>query len=66
MVDDLIRQIEARGYQWDVSNTARIIEARIWKWPNVVGRYRPNTLEPIEDMLKKACDEAGIELSEDN
>ena len=59
-VDDLIRQIESKGFQWDVGHTGCNLEARIWDWPNVIGRYRPKSLETLKDMLIGACIDAGI------
>lgn len=53
-VDDLISELEARGLGWSLDNTGRLIEARVWDWPEVVGRYRPHTVEPLADMLAKA------------
>ena len=53
-VDDLIAELEVRGLGWSLDNTGRLIEARVWDWPNVVGRYRPNTVEPLAKMLAEA------------
>lgn len=52
--DGLICWLENRGFGWSLDHTGRMIEARIWDWPNVIGRYRPNTVEPLADMLRKA------------
>ena len=52
--DGLICWLEKRGYGWSLDHTGNLIEARIWQWPNVVGRYRPNTVEPLADMLRGA------------
>ena len=52
--DDLISWLEARGYGWSLDHTGRLIEARIWDWPFVIGRYRPNSVEPLADMLRGA------------
>jgi hypothetical protein len=52
--DGLICWLEKRGYGWSLDHTGRLIEARIWDWPNVIGRYRPNTVEPLADMLRGA------------
>ena len=52
--DSLVCWIEKRGYGWSLDHTGRLIEARIWDWPNVIGRYRPNTVEPLADMLRGA------------
>lgn len=52
--DGLICWLEKRGYGWSLDHTGNLIEARIWQWPNVIGRYRPNTVEPLADMLRGA------------
>ena len=52
--DGLICWLENRGYGWSLDHTGRMIEARIWDWPNVIGRYRPHTVEPLADMLRGA------------
>lgn len=52
--DELIQWLEARGFGWSLDRTARLIEARIWEWPNVVGRHRPAKIEPLADMLRGA------------
>ena len=52
--DELIQWLEARGFGWSLDRTARMIEARIWDWPNVVGRYRTAKVEPLADMLRAA------------
>lgn len=59
-VDDLIRQIESKGLQWDVGHTGFNLEARLWDWPDVIGRYRPKYLTSLESMLVGACLDAGI------
>lgn len=53
-VDELISELEARGLGWSLDNTGRLIEARVWGWPEVVGRYRPHTVEPLAQMLATA------------
>ena len=53
-VDDLIAELEARGLGWSLDNTGRLIEARVWDWPHVVGRYRPHDIEPLAKMLSEA------------
>lgn len=58
--DLLIFEIELIGLQWDVGNTGINIEARIWNWPDVIGRYRPNKTEDLHMMLKKACIDAEL------
>lgn len=53
-VDQLIQELEARGLGWSLDNTGRLIEARVWHWPNVIGRYCPNAVEPLAKMLSEA------------
>lgn len=53
-VDTLIAALESRGLGWSLDNTGRLIEARVWDWPHVIGRYRPNTTEPLAKMLAEA------------
>ena len=52
--DELIQWLEARGFGWSLDHTGHMIEARIWDWPTVVGRYRPAKVEPLADMLRGA------------
>ena len=52
--DDLIAVLERYGLGWSLDHTGNLIEARVWDWPNVVGRYRPTSVEPLRDMLAKA------------
>lgn len=52
--DQLIGWLESRNYGWSLDHTGRMIEARIWDWPNVIGRYRPATVEPLANMLRGA------------
>lgn len=52
--DELIQWLEARGFGWSLDHTGHLIEARIWDWPTVVGRYRPAKVEPLADMLRCA------------
>jgi hypothetical protein len=54
-VDDIIADLESRGLGWSLDNTGRLIEARVWDWPHVIGRYRPHTTEPLAKMLAAAC-----------
>ena len=53
-VDDIIETLEKHQLGWSLDHTGNLIEARIWDWPNVVGRYRPNTVEPLVHMLQTA------------
>lgn len=52
--EQIIAELEADGYGWDLSNTSSWPECRIWKWPYVKGRYRPSKTEPLADMLRGA------------
>lgn len=53
-VDDLIGQLEYRGLGWDIGHTGNLREARVWKWPSVIARYRPTETEPVVKMLAEA------------
>ena len=53
-VDDVIEILEQHGLGWSLDHTGNLIEARIWDWPDVVGRYRPRTVEPLVHMLQTA------------
>ena len=53
--DDIIADLESRGLGWSLDNTGRLIEARVWEWPYVIGRYRPAKTEPLAKMLATAC-----------
>jgi hypothetical protein len=59
-LDCLITHLEREGFNWDVGHTGGLIEARVWDWPNVIGRYRPNQVEPVYGMLFQACIAAGV------
>jgi hypothetical protein len=63
-IDELVSTLEGAGLGWDIGNTGRLIEARVWRWPHVIGRYRPNSMEPVADMLAKAMESAGIKEGE--
>jgi hypothetical protein len=52
--DEMIQKLEEQGLGWDIGNTGRLIEARIWAWPYVIARYRAHTVEPLAQMLWKA------------
>ena len=54
LVDELVQALEARGLGWSLDHTGGLVEARVWKWPYVVGRYRPNSVEPLARMLSMA------------
>lgn len=52
--DELIQWLEARGFGWSLDHTGRLIEARVWDWPFVIGSYLPAKVEPLADMLRGA------------
>jgi hypothetical protein len=52
--EQIIAELEADGYGWDISHTGRLRECRVWKWPVVVGRHRPDKAESLADMLRGA------------
>ena len=53
-IDLLIQELEAHGLSWDIGHLPHIVEARVWKWPHVIGRYRVDKIEPAATMLAKA------------
>jgi len=52
--DEIIQRLESIGLGWFLDHTGNMIEARIWDWPTVIGRYRPAQVEPLADMLRAA------------
>ena len=62
-LDLLAEQLEKEGLDWDVGFTGRHREARVWEWPNVVGRSQSEEYVPASKMLVKACDAAGIQFT---
>lgn len=56
-VDEIITMLESKELGWSLDHTGGLIEARIWQWPHVVGRYRPHTVEPLAVMLQRAVDD---------
>lgn len=52
--ESLVVAIESLGLGWDVGHAGPLIEARIWDWPYVIGRYRPTSVEPLAAMLREA------------
>ena len=61
--DEIIMQLEALDLGWSLDYTGRLREARIWKWPHVIGRYRaadPEKREPLADMLMKAVEDSPL------
>ena len=59
--DEIIANLESSGLGWDVGHTGSLRECRIWKWPHVIGRYRPYKRVPLSEMLTKAI--ASIDLN---
>jgi len=55
--DKLILQLEKRGLGWSLDHTGSFIGCRIWDWPNVVGRYIPDKVEPLSKMLAEAIEQ---------
>lgn len=53
--DDIIADLESRGLGWSLDHTGTLIEARVWRWPRIIGRYRPDKVEPLAKMLAAAC-----------
>jgi hypothetical protein len=56
--DYLITKCEALGLGWSLDHTGGMIEARVWDWPWVKGRHRPQNLEPLAKMLWSALADA--------
>lgn len=54
--DEIIAVLEERGCGWSLDHAGGLIEARIWNWPYVIGRYRPAKVEPLAEMLWKAME----------
>ena len=60
---EIISQLEALDLGWSLDYIGRLREARIWKWPYVIGRYRspnPAIREPLADMLMKAVKDSPL------
>ena len=53
-VEDMILELESLGLGWSLDHTGSLIEARVWKWPEVIGRYRPTKLMPLWEMMGHA------------
>ena len=60
--DEIIEKLEAKGLGWSLDHTGNMIEASVWDWPEVIGRYRPRKVEPLADMLMGAIKAGEIEL----
>jgi hypothetical protein len=61
-VDELVADLESRGLGWDLSHCSNgLIEARIWHWPFVVARYRPDEMMPLAGLLAHAMYQVDFE-----
>ena len=60
--DEIIADLESRGLGWSLDHTGHMIEARVWDWPTVIGRYRPAKVEPLCKMLMEALAEVDFSL----
>lgn len=60
--DDLVAKLESEGLGWDVGRAGPLIEARVWRWPYVIGRYRPKEMKSLYEMLSCAMRDAGINV----
>jgi hypothetical protein len=58
--DELVSGLEGLNLGWSLDSTGRLIEARVWNWPYVIGRYRPDSVEPLAMMLRGAISDAVI------
>jgi hypothetical protein len=56
--DYMVGKIENLRLGWSLDHTGNLIEARIWAWPTVIGRHRPQTLQPLAQMLWAALQDA--------
>lgn len=52
--DQIVAKLVAEGLGWSIEHCGCLLEVRIWNWPAVVGRYRPDTVEPLAKMLREA------------
>ena len=59
-MEEIVQWLESKGYGWSFEHTGYLYEARIWDWPNVIGRYRPDDFIGLEDMAIKALEDAGL------
>ncbi len=58
-VDDLVRKVENKGLRWDVGMIGpETYEARIWRWPHVIGRARRHEIADIFNLLLDALIDA--------
>ncbi|MCP5101370.1 MAG: hypothetical protein GY943_37970 [Chloroflexi bacterium] len=58
-LSDVIDFIESNGWRWDVGMIAGdTYEARVWRWPEVIGRARFDKRIPVFNMLIDALIDA--------
>lgn len=58
-LEDVIDVIESKGWRWDVGAIGGgLYEARIWRWPEVIGRVRYSERVPVFNMLIDALRDA--------
>lgn len=60
--DYMIGKCENLKLGWSLDHTGGLIEARIWNWPTVIGRYRPVQIEPLPKMLWMALQDGNQHL----
>ena len=64
-IDSLVAKIETKGFRWDVGMIGpNMYEARIWDWPEVIGRVRAHRRCGIYQMLLDAWKDANRTKSE--
>lgn len=56
--DYMVGKCEGLGLGWSLDHTGNLIEARVWSWPWVIGRHRPQTPQPLAQMLWAALADA--------
>ena len=61
-LEDLIDYIESEGWGWDVGVLSGYgYEARIWDWPNVIGRFRSDKRLTVRQMIENAIEDINNE-----
>jgi hypothetical protein len=60
-IDELIVDLESRGLGWSLDHNGGLIEARIWHWPYVIGRYRPSLMAPLVEMMQGALQQVDLD-----
>jgi hypothetical protein len=60
-IDELIADLESRGLGWSFDHNGGLIEARIWHWPYVIGRYRPGLMAPLVEMMQGALQQVDLD-----